>query len=264
MNLGNIRRETPQRQTNKPEVINTWQGATVNWENDGKQRHQQTGQQNGEGANPKIWRTHWGVKWQRVKARKEKTETALMDSFATNDLDWIKPHLGPSIGLHHCTGCSHAQIDAEAVLQAVGAGYHGHECNCNKLLDHFHPDVVASQKAFLKETWWIPGQLRICAVLKLDASRKHTCIHAITLISRHLKLCDVQQVWNGAANSIFAKQILCSAKNSISLDHLLQCASFAQHLSDRNACPWRSTLFKKEHQENNEYAQWIISIKEHV
>ena len=203
-----------------------------------------------------------GSEWRHE--RKKLKQHSLMDSFATNDLDWIKPHLGPSIGLHHCTGCSHAQIEAEAVLQAVGAGYHGHECNCNKLLDHFHPDVVASQKAFLKESWWIPGQLRICAVLKLDASRKHTCIHAITLISRHLKLCDVQQVWNGAANSIFAKQILCSAKNSISLDHLLQCASFAQHLSDRNACPWRSTLFKKEHQENNEYAPWIISIKEHV
>ena len=82
----------------------------------------------------------------------EPTETALMDSFATNDLDWIKPHLGPSIGLHHCTGYSHAQVYAEAVLQAVGAGYHGHECNCNKLLDRFHPEVVASQKAFLKET----------------------------------------------------------------------------------------------------------------
>ena len=162
------------KETNRPQVINTWQGATVNWENDGKQRHQQTGQENGEGANPKIWRTHWGVKWQQVKARKERTETALMDSFATNDLAWIKPHLGPSIGLHHCTGCSHSQIDAKAVLQAVGAGCHGHECNCNKLLDHFHPQVVASQKAFLKESWWIPGQLRICAVLKLDASRKHT------------------------------------------------------------------------------------------
>ena len=104
MNLGNIRRETPQRQTNKPQVINTWQGATVNWENDGKQRHHQTGQENGEGANPKIWRTHWGLKWQQAKARnarKEKSETGLIDSFATNDLDWIKPHLGPSIGLHH-------------------------------------------------------------------------------------------------------------------------------------------------------------------
>ena len=39
----------------------------------------------------------------------------------------IKPHLGPSIDLHHCTGCSHSQVDGKAVLEAVRGADHGDE-----------------------------------------------------------------------------------------------------------------------------------------